>query len=176
LRPKSPMSADAPSSFLPVRCCSTGRSPAWSVHQPAVALREAHPSPCCRPPRARSGLAGVRRFPVLGARARHDSHAAPYLAVVGLLRALARRPSAASLRSAAAGKYRARLRLDPSPRTLARINQGRREVRDTEPDLRRPSPSPEGHLCAIAAWGRVGRLGACAAGTLLFDSGRPFHR
>jgi hypothetical protein len=42
------------------------------VHQPAVALREAHPSPCCRPPRARPGLARVRRFPVLGVRARHD--------------------------------------------------------------------------------------------------------
>jgi hypothetical protein len=72
--------------------------------------------------------------------------------VLGLLRALARRPTAAYLRSASAGQYRARRRLDPSPQTLAGTNQGHREVRDAEPDLRRPSPSPEGHLCAGAAW------------------------
>jgi hypothetical protein len=47
---------------------------------------------------------------------------------------------------------------------------------NVEPSVRRPLPSPEGHLCAVIAWGWVGRLWACAAGTPLSDSGRPVQR
>jgi hypothetical protein len=166
LWPKSPKSADAPSSFPLVRYCSTGRSPTWSKSQTRLTRSISPPWPCARPIRAR-----VSARLVLG-RDPPESGASPSLAsvrattptprlfshVLGLLRALARRPFAASLRSTAAGQYRACLRLDPSPWTLPGTNQGRREVRDAEPDLRRPSPSLEGNLCAVATWGRVGRL------------------
>jgi hypothetical protein len=59
-----------------------------------------------------------------------------------------------------------RRRLGPPPQTLAGTNRGRREVRDAEPDVRRPS------LCAVATWDEPATSVPTPPATLS-DSGRP---
>jgi hypothetical protein len=122
-----------------------------TLRRAGVGLWESRPHTPAPPPRGGSHAIGCARPFISG---RHHPE-------VGSQNPSLCRPASRRRRTT-----QVRHRLSPPPRTPAETNRGRREVRDAEPDVCRPS------LCAVAAWDEPDASVPAPSATLS-DSGRP---